>query len=82
MCVNDVFCGCFDTRAQPLQPPRRRRLRQAQRGRNLLGARASGCHLFNLFNGEEFLHGTHHYARKHLGFETHEAVAWSGVTSR
>ena len=44
-------------RAQLLQPPRRRRLRQAQRGRNLLGARASGCHLFNLY-------GAHHVARK------------------
>ena len=74
---NVVFCARFDTRAQPLQPPLRRRLRQPQRVRDLLAAHASDCHLFN---GVHFLCGKDHsrceHAHKHLGIEPHVAVVY------
>ena len=54
-----------------VQPPLRRRLRQAQRCRDLLVAHASSCHLFN---GVQSLCGADHFARKRLGFETKGAV--------
>ena len=44
-------------RAQPLQPPLRCRLRQAQRGRDFLGAEALGHHALH---GETLLCGSHH----------------------
>ena len=60
---------------QLLQPPPRRRLRQNQRGRDLLVDHASGCHLFA---GKEFLYLQDHSccqnAQKHLGFESNDAA--------
>ena len=62
-------------RAQPLQPPLRRQLRHSQRGRTLLVAHASGCHLFN---GDEFPVRSGPFRTqndcKQLGFESDEAV--------
>ena len=62
-------------RAESLQAPLRCRLRQAQRGRDLLVARASGCHFFD---GKEFLCGQDHSrcenAYKQLGFVSNVAV--------
>ena len=48
-------------RAQPLQPPLHCRLRQTQRGRDFLGAEASGRHALH---GETLLCGSHHVVRK------------------
>ena len=64
-------------RAEPLQAPVRCRLRQAQRGRDLLAARAGGCHFFD---GKEFLCGQDHSrcenAYKQLGFVSNVAVVY------
>ena len=51
---------------QLLQPPLRRHLRQAQRGRDHHAPEAPGGHPFN---GEEFLCRSHHFARNCL--QTH-----------
>ena len=48
----------------PLQPPLRRRLRQAQRGRDLRLAHAMGCQ--PCVDGEEYLSETHHDAHNML----------------
>ena len=64
MRVKDVFCavsssGTIDNVVVSVQPPLRRRLRQTQRGRNLLDC-------FH-FNGVQFLCGKNHYlARLHV----------------
>ena len=61
MRVSDVFCavsssGTMDNVVVSVQPPLHRRLRHAQRGRDLLD-----CHLFD---GVQFLSGKNQYLAK------------------
>ena len=58
--LSDVFCSVSFSAAQPPLP---RRLRQAQRGRDLVDAHASGC---QSFDGKEFVCGQNHLGSENI----------------